>query len=94
MKPSTVREAALCVWFVLVGLAFWGSVAGIPVPDLTAAYGLFLVAAVATLAVRLLRGGAGADGGGTDEPAGPPSAPALNPRRGGSGGRGRAQPKK
>ena len=89
MKAVTARDAALCLWFVLVGLAFWGPVAGVPVPDFTAAYGLFLVAAIAALALRLLRR---ETGGGGDEPA--PPAPALNPRRGGSGGRGRARPRK
>ena len=91
MRPGVAREAALCLWFVLVGLAFWGPALDVPVPDLTAAYGLFLVAAVAALAVRLLRGGAGADGGGADEPT-PHSASALGPRRGRSGGR--ARPRK
>ena len=60
MRPNIAREGALCLWFALNGAAFWGTYAGLPLAaPLTALYGLFLVAAVALLALRLLR----SDGG-------------------------------
>ncbi len=62
-SPSAVREVALCLWFVMTGAAFWGAYAGLPLAaPLTPFYGLFLVASVVLLALRLLRG----DKGGTN----------------------------
>ena len=58
MRPSAAREVVLCLWFALNGAAFWGTYAGLPLAaPLTTLYGLFLVAAVALLALRLLRSG-------------------------------------
>ncbi len=55
---ALLREAVLCVWFVLTGAAFWGAFAGFSfAAPLTAFYGLFLVAVVVRLALRLLRRG-------------------------------------
>ena len=64
MKPNIAREVALCLWFALNGAAFWGTYAGLPLAaPLTALYGLFLVAAAALLALRLLRSGGGEEAG-------------------------------
>ncbi len=49
------RDVVLCVWFALAGAAFFGPYLGAPLPDLTAAYGVFLLASVAALALRGLR---------------------------------------
>ena len=50
-----MREMALCVWFILVGVAFFGPYLAAPLPDLTALYGVFLLASVACLLLRVLR---------------------------------------
>lgn len=52
---TMLREVVACAWFLAVGAAFWGAYAGLPVAAaLTPVYGLLLVAAVVTLALRLL----------------------------------------
>jgi hypothetical protein len=57
---AAVREIALCLWFVVTGAAFWGTYAGLSLAaPLTSFYGLFLVASVVLLALRLLRGDKG-----------------------------------
>ena len=50
-----IRDIALCVWFSLTGLAFFGPYLGLALPDLTPGYGVFLLAAVAALLLRGLR---------------------------------------
>jgi hypothetical protein len=49
-------DAALCVWFLLAGVAFFGPYLGLPLPDLGALYAVFLLLAAAGLALRLLKG--------------------------------------
>ena len=49
------RDVLLCLWFTLVGAAFFGPYLGLPLPDLTALYGVFLLASVAALVLRGLR---------------------------------------
>lgn len=57
---AVVREIALCLWFIVTGAAFWGTYAGLSLAaPLTSFYGLFLVASVVLLALRLLRGDQG-----------------------------------
>ena len=51
---AIVRDIGICVWFALAGLAFWAPYLGMPLPDLTSLYGLFLLASVAAVALRLL----------------------------------------
>jgi hypothetical protein len=53
-----LREGALCAWFTVVALAFWGtSVLGLafPAPVATATYGVFLLTSVAVTVLRLFR---------------------------------------
>ena len=51
----SLREVALCVWFVLAGLAFWGPYGGLHVPEMVVLYGVFLLTFVATLVLRLMK---------------------------------------
>ena len=64
-----LRDTALCFWFVAVAAAFWAPLLlGLPIPGLTAVYGIYLLAAVAATVLRLLefrrevRTGEGANG--------------------------------
>jgi uncharacterized membrane protein YgcG len=53
-----LREGALCAWFALVAVAFWGANllgSAALAAALTGVYGLFLLAFVAAVALRLLR---------------------------------------
>lgn len=50
--PHRVVEAALCAWFVFVGVAFFGPSGGVSLPDATAAYAVVVLAFVATLLLR------------------------------------------
>ncbi len=60
---NAAREVVLCSWFVVTGAAFWGAYAGLPLAaPLTAFYGVFVVASVVLLALRLLRGGSSGSG--------------------------------
>ena len=54
---SRLADAALCAWFVLVGVAFWGPYAGLALPFniLTALYAAFLLLFIASAALHLLR---------------------------------------
>lgn len=54
---SRATDAALCVWFVLCAVAFWGPYAGLSLPFniLTALYAAFLLGFIATGALRILR---------------------------------------
>nr|CAA9234262.1 hypothetical protein AVDCRST_MAG63-1255 [uncultured Armatimonadetes bacterium] len=49
------REVALCAWFVLTALAFWGPYGGLRVPETVVLYGVFLLTFVATLVLRLMK---------------------------------------
>ena len=55
VRTTLVRDALLGVWFAVVGAAFWGPYAGLPLPDGTPLYGLLLTACLAALALRLTR---------------------------------------
>ena len=52
-----LRDGALCAWFVLTALAFWGPYAGVDLPFnvLTALYAVFLLVFIADAALRFLR---------------------------------------
>ncbi len=54
---NRATDAALCVWFVLCAVAFWGPYAGLSLPFniLTALYAVFLLGFIATAALRVLR---------------------------------------
>ncbi len=63
-KNAAFREVVLCSWFIVTGAAFWGTYAGLPLAaPLTAFYGVFVVASVVLLALRLLRRGDSSGGG-------------------------------
>ena len=57
--PGTnrVADTAVCAWFLLTAVAFWGPYAGLSLPFnvLTALYAVFLLTVVADAALRLLR---------------------------------------
>lgn len=65
-RGSLFTDITLCVWLLLVGLTFWSPYMGLalPIPLMTAFYGLFLLLFITTLTLRLLRHGGG---GGEDE---------------------------
>lgn len=54
---NRATDAALCVWFVLCAVAFWGPYVGLSLPFniLTALYAVFLLGFIATAALRVLR---------------------------------------
>lgn len=54
---SRIADLALCAWFILTGVAFWGPYAGVALPFniLTALYAAFLLVFIADAALRLLR---------------------------------------
>ena len=53
---TLVRDVVLGAWFAVVGLAFWGPYAGLSPRAGTPLYGLFLMASLSALALRLTRG--------------------------------------
>ena len=54
---NRLTDIVLCAWFLLIGVAFWGTYFGMVVPPnvLTALYAVFLLVAVVRLTLRLLR---------------------------------------
>ncbi|GAB4458082.1 MAG: hypothetical protein OHK0029_18800 [Armatimonadaceae bacterium] len=57
MRKNLAADIAFAVWLALVAAAFWGPFVGLPVPaDLgSRVYALFLVAALAVLALTAVR---------------------------------------
>lgn len=53
---NRLRDLALCLWFLVAALAFFGPTLGVPAlaVGLMPIYGLFLLASAAALALRLL----------------------------------------
>lgn len=68
-----ILDILLGLWFVIAGAAFFAPYLGVALPDMSAAYGAFLLLSVAALALRLLRGGAN---GGPEAGAAVQTAPA------------------
>ena len=54
---NRVADVAVCAWFLLTAIAFWGPYAGLTLPFglLTALYAAFLLAVIADAALRILR---------------------------------------
>lgn len=61
---SLARDSYISLWFLVVGIVFWGPYFGLSLPDLSAVYGLFLLVSLAALALRLMRGRASENGHG------------------------------
>jgi hypothetical protein len=53
---NRLADLALCAWFLLVAVGFWGPYLGIPLPPNTAnaLYAAFLLVAVLTSALRVV----------------------------------------
>ena len=54
---NRVADITLCIWFLVVGISFWGTYFGLVLPSnmLAAFYAVFLLIAVVRLTLSLLR---------------------------------------